>query len=87
MDPTLIDSQFLKQTRLTPRSEEAFRRSGILPSDIIYPTLHDFKDSLTTELAQIRLNATQVVRDNFMKVLARDYELIKTLESEGKWMP
>jgi hypothetical protein len=55
--------------------------------DIIYPTLDDFKDSPTTELAQIRLKATQDCRDNFMKVLARYYEIIKTLEAEGKWMP
>ena len=38
-----IDYQFLKTTRLTPRSCEAFRKSGILPEDIVCPRLEHFR--------------------------------------------
>jgi hypothetical protein len=38
MDQSQIDINFIRKTRLTPRSVEAFRRSGILPSDIVYPS-------------------------------------------------
>ena len=37
MDQTLITPQFLEETRLTPRSAEAFKKSGVLPEDILYP--------------------------------------------------
>jgi hypothetical protein len=36
-DQTKVDHTFLRQTLLTPRSQEAFRKSGILPEDIVYP--------------------------------------------------
>jgi len=80
MDQSQIDQKFLTVTRLTPRSQEAFRRSGILPMEIVYPTLDDFKDAEAPELALIRLKAAQDCRENFMKVLARDYEIIKRLD-------
>ena len=82
MDQSQVDSNFVRKTRLTPRSVEAFRRSGILPSDIVYPCLED-----NSELAHIRLKAALDCRDNFMKVLARDYAIIKDLAAEGKWIP
>lgn len=43
MDQTLIDQNFWRTVTMTPRSNEAFRRSGVLPSEIIYPTLAMFQ--------------------------------------------
>ena len=42
MEQTQIDENFWNSVALTPRSSEAFRRSGILPCEIIYPTLNMF---------------------------------------------
>ena len=36
-DAHMLTSHFLSKVRLTPRSVEAFWRSGLQPRDIVYP--------------------------------------------------
>lgn len=53
-----MDEKWLRRTCLTPRSQEAFRMSGILPQEIIYPKLEHFYDPTQKygeEIAEVKL--------------------------------
>lgn len=62
-----IDDKFLRYTRLTPRSQEAFKMSGILPQEIIHPKAEHFEGP--DDIIQIRLKKAAYARDQKMKVL------------------
>jgi hypothetical protein len=74
---------------MTPRSVEAFKRTGVLPQEILYPTLQMFTDPMdkSPEIAQIKLQAAIDARKNLMKLLVSEYQTIQHLEREGKWHP
>jgi hypothetical protein len=71
MDPAEINTDFWRGASMTPRSNETFRRSGILPSEIINPTVDSVinNERLMPEVVEIRLKAAQDLRDNFMQQL------------------
>jgi hypothetical protein len=60
---------------MTPRSVEAFKRTGVLPQEIIYPTLQMFQDprDKSPEIAKIKLNAAVDARKNLMRLLLSEY--------------
>ena len=91
MDPNDIDTDFWRNASMTPRSSETFRRAGILPSEIIFPTHQSVISSeskqLMPEVVEIRLKAAKDLRDNFMQQLQRDYAKIKALAVQGQFWP
>lgn len=71
-DQTKIDHAFVRQTLLTPRSQEAFRKSGILPEDIVYPHPTDEDPAVR----QIKLSKALAYRTQQLQVLSDAYTQI-----------
>jgi hypothetical protein len=85
-NPEELDQAWLRTIQFTPRTQEAFRMSGVLPSDILYPKLEHFFDpqaKFADELAEIKLKKAVQARENKLKVLVRDYK--KLLNADGGW--
>jgi hypothetical protein len=83
-----MDENFLKRTCLTPRSQEAFRMSGVLPLEIVYDKFEHYLNYLTKhpeEIAQIKLKKALQSHSDKWQVLKRDVKKIIKLEGDGKW--
>jgi len=56
-DQQKFDEKCFRNANFTPRSDEAFKRSGLLPEDFISPKIEHFYDAKEKdpEIAQIKL--------------------------------
>lgn len=75
----------MRRTNLTPRSQEAFRKSGVLPEEIIYPLAEHFDGP--EDIVQIKLKKAIYARDLKMRALYTDYQKVRDLDAGGKWDP
>ena len=41
-DPQILTKYVLQRLRLSPRSKESFKRSGVRPVELVFPTLSSF---------------------------------------------
>ena len=73
--------------RFSPRSVEAFNRSGVLIQELEYPTLAMFSNPRDTspKVAQIKLEVAIQGREGKFRALKKEYDAVCALEAEGKW--
>lgn len=78
-----------KRMQFSPRSLEAFKRSGVLLQELVYPTLDMFADARnrSPDIANVKLEVALQGRITKFKALKKEYENVCILESEGKWYP
>ena len=78
----------IRRVGYTPRSLEAFNRSGVLPEELVAPTLDQFlSQKVDPEVAKIKFQLAKDNRENKFKVLLNTYNEVCDLEAQGKWSP
>ena len=86
-DQQTVDCALIRATEFTPRSAECFQRTGVLPMEIVCPTIQEFAGAADPEIAQIRLKNALEARNQKMKLLVADYNKILQMDAEGRFEP
>ena len=75
--------------KLSPKSKEALDRSGLLFTDLVFPTLDMFeklgKHTNPLEVAEILRDVVLNARENKFKLLKQEYQTVCKLEKDGQW--
>ena len=78
----------IRRVSYTPRSIEAFNRSGVLPEELVAPSFDKFlSPKVDPEIAKIKFQLAKDNRENKFKVLLSTYNEVCELEAQGKWSP